>query len=86
MRDPHCLKCGKHIAHFGKGWKFSVVKRHGGYYHEECWSQRVITRKRRVYPPEVRKIWNQRYWAKSKQFRNRRKLNYYWNNNLEVQK
>ena len=78
MRDPHCLKCGKLITHFGKGWKFSVVKREGGYYHEECYIQHM-NRPRKLRTPEQRSIENHKYYQKHKEYCKKRRLDYYYN-------
>ena len=77
MRDPHCLKCGKYIARFAKGWKYSVVKRHGGYYHESCWEQH-INRPKKIVSPEIRSMQNKRYYEKHKtQLKSKMKQRYY---------
>ena len=79
MRDPHCIQCGKLITHFGKGWKFDVVKRHGGYYHAPCWTQHV-NRPRKIISPETRRIENQKYYQKHKAQMKLDMIQYYINN------
>ena len=60
MRDRHCLQCGILITHFGKGYKYSIFKRNGGYYHEECYIKHMNTPRKVSH--EKRKIHNRKYY------------------------
>lgn len=60
MRSPYCVHCGEYITHFGKGYKWSLIKVKGYYCHESCYEKYKSSK-------PIRKHRDKRYYLKNKE-------------------